>query len=82
MKQIDNKNIHCLGGALVDILMKPIGKYPKPHVRSNVFVEKMNFSPFIIACSLLIAAPIVLALAAIVVSFFFKVGWTVFATLL
>ena len=45
MKQIDNKTIHCIGGALVDILMKPIGKYPKPHVRSNVFVEKMNFSP-------------------------------------
>ena len=45
MKKIDNKTIHCLGGALVDILMKPIGKYPKPHVRSNVFVEKMNFSP-------------------------------------
>ena len=42
----------------------------------------MNLSPFIIACSVLIAGPIVLALAAIVVSFFFKVGWTVFAALL
>jgi len=45
MIQADHKTIHCLGGALVDILMKPIGKYPKPHVRSNVFVEEMNFSP-------------------------------------
>ncbi len=39
------KTINCIGAALVDILMKPIGKYPKPHVRSNVFVEEMNFSP-------------------------------------
>jgi sugar/nucleoside kinase (ribokinase family) len=45
MNQDGYKTIHCIGAALVDILMKPIRKYPKPHIRTNIFVEEMSFSP-------------------------------------
>ena len=40
-----NKSIHCFGASIVDVLMKPITKYPDPKVISNVFVDDMKFAP-------------------------------------
>ncbi|MBF0289835.1 MAG: carbohydrate kinase family protein [SAR324 cluster bacterium] len=40
-----SKIIHCLGGALVDILIHPVRDYPRPKENTSVFVDSMSFSP-------------------------------------
>ncbi len=39
------QTIHCLGGILVDILLRPIRAYPRPKEQTSVFVDSLSLSP-------------------------------------
>ena len=36
--------IHCLGGALADLIVSPIKIYPEPKLNTNIFVENLSYS--------------------------------------
>ncbi len=44
MDKITKKKVHCLGGALVDLIVKPIKQYPQPKSNTSVFVDSFLYS--------------------------------------
>lgn len=40
-----SNTIHCLGGTLVDILLRPVRAYPRPKKQTSVFVDSLSLSP-------------------------------------
>jgi sugar/nucleoside kinase (ribokinase family) len=44
-KQSEYNKIHCLGGALADLIVSPIKSYPEPKLNTSIFVDNLSYSP-------------------------------------